>query len=125
MITELIKGLVMIVEDDKDIRETMAKFLANMGYTTISAGNGLEALSTLLDRKNIPCVVILDLMMPKMNGWEFRQEQLLRSDIANVPVILVSAIGNLHVERERLGAVDYLQKPFSLHQLHNVVQKYC
>ena len=81
---------VLVVEDDKDVREMLDLLLTTSGYETMTAENGAIALQKMRERR--PCVVLLDLMMPVMNGWRFREQQLADPTLAPVPVVCVSAV---------------------------------
>src|SRR3982750_3855302 len=81
---------VLIVEDDTDVREMMDLLLTSMGYRTVTAANGAVALERL--RQDRPCMVLLDLMMPVMTGWEFRERQLNDPLLASIPVLCMSAV---------------------------------
>src|SRR3954468_25043711 len=82
---------VLIVEDDEDLRDMMAQMLTIEGYRTATAANGREALDYLHHIAK-PHVILLDLMMPVMDGWEFRRQQKADPEIAPVPVIVLSAL---------------------------------
>src|ERR1043165_9927085 len=82
---------VLIVEDDEDLREMMAQLLTLEGYQAAAVANGREALEYLHDSEK-PHVILLDLMMPVMDGWEFRRKQQADPSLAPVPVIVLSAL---------------------------------
>lgn len=111
---------VLIVEDDPDSRNMLAALLGLHGYRSVVASNGLEALEAA--RQERPGVILLDLMMPVMDGQAFRQEQLNDSTLASVPVIVLSAHARTPELAEALGAAAYLLKPFDLDQLLNVIK---
>lgn len=108
---------VLVVEDDDDIRSTLAELLESEGYEVASAANGRQGL----DRAHAepPDVILLDLMMPVMNGWEFREEQKRDPSIAGVPVVVVSA-----VSRASIDASEVIAKPFSIAELLDAVQRH-
>jgi CheY-like chemotaxis protein len=113
---------VFIVEDDVDTREMLGRFLELEGYRVESAANGKAALERL-DAGAPACVILLDLMMPVMDGWEFRREQVQNAALADIPVIVVSAAG-----RDRIHQIDansYLSKPVDLDELLEQVTQYC
>jgi CheY-like chemotaxis protein len=113
---------VFVVEDDVDTRDMLGRFLELEGYNVEIASNGKQALERLNAGVH-PCVILLDLMMPVMDGWQFRRQQIQDAAIADIPVIVVSAAG-----RERLAEVDadaYLSKPVDLEQLLARVTEYC
>lgn len=95
-----------------------------VGYDVKMAGNGAEALRTLQDGR--PCVIILDLMMPVMDGLSFLRERRRLGAAPNTPVICVSAAGpELVGEAMRLGASECLHKPADLEELCETVARYC
>ena len=122
-------GNILIVEDDNDTRELLAKLLATEGFHAVSAEDGLEALHLLRTVKrrapNIPCLVLLDLMMPRFSGHEFRRAQLGDPTVASVPIAIVSGVSDLEKRAEALGAVATLAKPIDFNQLLDVVRRYC
>jgi CheY-like chemotaxis protein len=117
--------LVLIVEDDADIREDLADVLRSEGYQTATASNGLEARGWLRSARSLPGCILLDLMMPVMDGWRFRVEQLQDARIARIPVVVLSGAGDVRQEAAALGVADYLQKPFELSALMEAVERSC
>lgn len=111
---------ILIVDDDDDIRETLRDLLEDEGYQVLEASNGREALARL--RHGSVCVVLLDLMMPIMDGWEFREEQLADPAIASVPVVIITASGRTNGS---LGGVDILKKPLRVETVLEVVAARC
>jgi DNA-binding response OmpR family regulator len=107
---------VLVVDDESDIRDAVAEVLADEGYVVHGAGDGAEALRKA--RAVRPSVVLLDLMMPGMNGWEFRAAQKGDPDIQHIPVIVLSALGRV----SGIDAADYIQKPFDLERLLTAVR---
>ena len=115
---------VLVVDDDRDILETTRFILENAGYRVSTAENGAEALH-LLYGEAAPCVILLDLMMPVMNGWEFRAEQARDPGLAGIPVIVVTGAGRVALKTASLGAACLLEKPVDLARLLSVVRHYC
>lgn len=115
-------GKVFIVEDDVDTREMLGRFLELEGYQVETAANGKLALERLGSGAG-PCVIVLDLMMPVMDGWQFRQAQIRDASLANIPVIVVSAAGRDRLERIQADA--YLSKPVDLDELLGCVTQFC
>ncbi len=105
--------MVVVVEDDPDIREVLQEMLDAGGHQVLTASNGREALE-VLDRVASPCLVLLDLMMPVMSGFAFLEELRRRPDQARVSVLLISA--NAQVEQTARGSrvVGFVKKPFDL-----------
>ena len=116
------KPTVFIVEDDLDTREMLARFLELEGFAVESAENGRLALDRL-GQGAAACVIVLDLMMPVMDGWQFRQAQVQDEDLAKIPVIVVSAAGRERIER--IHADAYLSKPVDLEELIGCVTQFC
>jgi DNA-binding response OmpR family regulator len=112
----------MVVEDDPDIRDSLKGFLSDEGYDVLTAGNGLEALNRLEEMQQKPGLVLLDLMMPVMNGWDFLEEKNHHKNIAGIPVLVISAVpGSPRIP----GALGFLKKPIDLNRLMDFVELYC
>jgi two-component system, chemotaxis family, chemotaxis protein CheY len=112
---------VLVVEDDPDQRDAIVLALENAGYTVLGAGDGGEALE-LLQAGTRPCVILLDLMLPDVDGVQFRKEQLASPTFADVPVVVVSAYGQ-RTRAKHLQVADYLQKPVEIDRLLAVVER--
>jgi CheY-like chemotaxis protein len=113
---------VLIVEDDADLREMMAQLLAIEGYRAQTVPNGLAALD-YLRKGDFPEVILLDLMMPVMDGWEFRRRQREDPQLARVPVVVLSAL-----DQSRAADLDgaaFLKKPLDFDRLLQLVRQYC
>lgn len=115
---------VMIVEDDEDLREALVPVLQYEGYSVASAANGREAIDRLR-RGEKPCVILLDLMMPVMDGSQFRSAQLEDPALASIPVIIVSADGSVRQKAAALGVVGYVRKPIDLDVLLDMIKQHC
>ncbi len=113
---------VLIVEDDEDLREMMAQLLTLEGFHTATVANGLEALEYLHEESK-PDVILLDLMMPVMDGWEFRRQQQADPMLAPVPVIVLSALDQGRASS--LEADAFLKKPLDFDRLLSLVRAYC
>jgi CheY-like chemotaxis protein len=109
----------MIVEDDFDVRELFADSLAEAGYVVETASNGQEALDLLRAGVPTPGVILLDLMMPVMDGWQLRDELAADPALAGIPVVMMTASRNTGVLRGEL-----LLKPFSLDALLAAVERH-
>jgi two-component system, chemotaxis family, chemotaxis protein CheY len=108
---------VMIIEDDPDIRAALADVIAEDGHETITAANGRDALEQLQTSAVAPCVIVLDLMMPVMDGWQFAAGLREVSAWASIPIVIVSAGDDVEGEARRLGARGHLRKPVDLDDL--------
>jgi CheY-like chemotaxis protein len=117
-----VSATVFIVEDDVDTREMLGHFLQSEGYRVETAANGKIALDRLASGAR-PALILLDLMMPVMDGWQFRREQVLDSNLADIPVIVVSAAGP--GRSAQIDADDYLSKPVNLDELLARVTHFC
>ena len=113
---------VLIVEDDADLREMMAHLLGLEGFGATSVANGREALE-YLRHSDKPDVILLDLMMPVMDGWEFRREQQSDPALAHVPVVVMSALDGPRTANVQANAV--LKKPLDFDRLLQLVRSYC
>lgn len=114
---------ILLVEDDADIREAMSEGLNLLGYTVHESTNGREALEYLATHDK-PALIFLDLMMPEMDGWTFRAEQIKDAKIADIPVVLVTADGNAHVKAKKLGVKEGIKKPLEFEDLERVAKLY-
>ncbi len=115
-----------MVEDERAIAEALADTLRDEGYEVRVAGHGREALDLLvLGTVWRPCVILLDLMMPVMDGWAFRAEQVRWDGLAAIPVVVVSGTRDAPREAERLGAVGVLLKPFDMDDAIQLVARAC
>lgn len=104
---------ILLVDDDRDIRETMEILLAEYGHRVITAANGREALH-LLRQGPRPDLVVLDLMMPVMTGWELREQMLRDPALATIPTIVISGDIKAVQRATDLHATAFLTKPFEL-----------
>jgi CheY-like chemotaxis protein len=116
---------VLVVEDDPEIRESLVDLLEGQGYGVVAAANGREALRLLRSRSPTPCLILLDLMMPVMDGRTFRAEQLRSPDLASIPVVVVSAYRDVEESARALQVREFLEKPFDLDHLMGVAKRYC
>jgi CheY-like chemotaxis protein len=113
---------VLIVEDDDDLREMMAQFLSLEGFQAAAVANGREALD-YLQHENAPDLILLDMMMPVMDGWEFRRHQKADPVMAEVPVVVLSALDQVRVADVHAEAI--LKKPLDFDRLLELVRVYC
>lgn len=113
---------VLVVEDDTELRQMMAQLLVLEGFKPVLATNGRDALNTLRAGAR-PDVILLDLMMPVMDGWEFRRRQQADAELADIPVVVTTA-APLEMTRE-LGAAVVLQKPLNFDDTIAVIRRLC
>jgi DNA-binding response OmpR family regulator len=122
-------GNVLIVEDDPDTREMLTVLLTTEGFHVVGAEDGLEALHLLRTVRrrapDLPCLVLLDLKMPRLSGNEFRRAQLGDPIVAMVPVAVMSGAVDAVQCGQTLGAVATLTKPLDFGALMDVVRRYC
>ena len=109
---------VLIIEDDAAIREALQLALEMKGYEAMTASNGREAIDRLKDEPN-PGVILLDLMMPGMNGWQFLDFQQSRPEFADIPVIVCSAF---YESARTVNSKAFLPKPVELKALLHTVE---
>jgi CheY-like chemotaxis protein len=110
------------VEDDRDMREMMAQMLTLEGFDAGTAANGHDALH-YLRQGDLPELILLDLMMPVMDGWEFRRIQQEDPDLASLPVIVLSALDPTRAAE--FGDAVFLTKPLDFDRLLGLVRQYC
>ena len=115
---------VLVVDDDYAVLDALKDILEDEGYEVSVAANGLEALKQL-SRGPRPCVILLDLMMPVMNGWEFREKQLEDDGLAAIPTIIVTAQNKPEVSASELKAATSIRKPIAPDTLLKTVERYC
>lgn len=116
---------VLVVDDDDDIRESLMDYLEEHGYEPVGARDGLDALSKLAGLNPQPCLIILDLMMPNMDGRTFRQKQMERTALADIPVVVISAYRDVEQNARELQVANWLPKPLNLPVLLQVVRQAC
>jgi CheY-like chemotaxis protein len=118
LIWVLVMEMVLIVEDDTETRDTLTQLLEKDGREIVTAGDGQEAFERLSDVPR-PCLILLDLAMPRMNGWEFLRRQSADPSIAHIPTIVLSG------STLPAGAKHQLAKPVDVERLLALVDQYC
>ena len=114
---------VLIVEDNAELRHALVVLLETDGYAVAEAGNGLEALRLLRTAQVRPCLIVLDMAMPRMDGWDFRAEQDRDEGLRSIPVVVVSA-DPLATQAGHTGAAVLL-KPIDPEKLLELVERHC
>ena len=114
---------VLVVEDDADAREAMRSMLELHGYPVVTAADGSEALDRLRNGLK-PCLILLDLMMPGMDGFQFVNEKRQDPRISAIPVVIYSGHHDAKANAARLGAEGYFQKPVEVESLLKLVERY-
>lgn len=113
---------ILLAEDDEDLREAMVDTLNDAGYTVEAVGNGRDALEWLEDTARPPRLILLDLMMPIMDGWQFLDEREKTPKVAAVPVVVLSANGTFTGKDD---TVPFLRKPVGVKRLLELIASYC
>ncbi|MCX5792921.1 MAG: response regulator [Elusimicrobia bacterium] len=116
---------VLVVDDDKTTCDVISSVLAGQGYETACAGNGKEALVYLRSTSRPPRLILLDLMMPEMTGWEFRKVQQEDPALAGIPVAIITGLPDMGETAAAIGAVDVLYKPSRVETLTSIVSRFC
>lgn len=116
---------VLVVDDDRNVRDLICAALAGQGYGAAAAGNGREALTYLKSASRRPRLILLDLMMPEMTGWEFQKAQQEDPDLAGIPVAIITGLTRYEGQAPFLGAVDVLCKPSRVETLVSLVSRFC
>lgn len=112
--------LVLVVEDDRFIRESLLELLQSEGYTAVGSENGQEALDYLDATSELPSIILLDLMMPIMDGWQFRKLQLQNSRIAHLPVVVLTADAK---DKSILNVQGWIRKPITINEILGTVAR--
>lgn len=115
---------ILVVDDDSALREALAEFLEERGYDVSCAGDGAEALA-ILAAGAAPDAILLDLAMPRMDGWAFRAAQLRDARWAGIPTIVLSASLGPDGTLEKLAPALALRKPFDLRRLLDALARLC
>jgi two-component system, chemotaxis family, chemotaxis protein CheY len=115
---------ILVIDDDPDMRSSLTDILGEEGYRVAGVRNGREALEHLR-HKTRPSLILLDMMMPDMDGWRFRREQQKVPALASIPVVIVSAHSSVRDAALVLGAADYLRKPLKVDSLLEIAERYC
>jgi CheY-like chemotaxis protein len=117
--------IVLVVEDDVDVRDALGEALQDSGYVAYAASNGREALAWLRTGAPSPCLILLDIMMPVMDGLQFRAVQQQDPALAHIPVVVLSAHTSAPELARQMGALGYLKKPIELDMLLSTVCAAC
>jgi len=119
-----LKKVIMVVEDYSAIRDNLRELLEIEGYEVQSASNGLEALESLSQSALRPGLILLDLMMPGMDGYEFRIEQEKDPTISGIPVVVMTADGHIEEKSARVKAKSFVRKPISIDHLLGLILEF-
>lgn len=116
---------VFLVEDSKDIQTLIHHFFIGEGYKVEWADDGEQALKKLRNLPELPDLILLDLMMPNMDGFQFRLEQEKDLKLSKIPVVVMTADVNAEEQAHRMGVRGHLCKPFTIDSLLKTASKYC
>ncbi|MFU8807123.1 MAG: response regulator, partial [Bradymonadaceae bacterium] len=121
----MMKKVILLVEDEPELRQILARTLKSEGHDVVEAEDGNEALAYLRDRDTPrPNMILLDLMLPGMNGWALRAELLKDPLLARIPIVILSGTANVPQTAATMRAVAYLEKPFHLDRFISVVDNH-
>ncbi len=116
-------GAVLVIDDDVDILETIQMVLEGSGYEVLTAQSGLDALDLLRAGKPVR-LILLDMMMPTMSGWEFREAQQRDPAIANIPVVVMTGDSRVTDKAATVGAAGYIRKPMNVDMLQSTIARF-
>lgn len=116
---------VLVVEDDDDIRESLLEILGEHGFAVVGVEHGGAALEHLQQCERPPCLILLDLMMPVMDGIAFRARQLEEPLLAAIPVVVMTAYAGAETKSEALHPAGLLRKPLHVKTLIGTVERFC
>ena len=116
---------VLVVDDDSNVCDMISATLGAEGFETVVASNGREALDYLHGSGGRPGLILLDLMMPEMNGWEFRRLQQEDPLLATIPVAIITGMPDVAGKAEAVGAVDVLTKPSRVEAITALASRFC
>ena len=116
---------VLVVDDEPAVREMLEDVLSSEGHEVMTAPDGAAALDTLRGGTSRPCMILLDLMMPRMNGWDFAEELRRDEQLRDIPFVIIAANPRFASDAPRLGARSWLGKPLQLDDLLNTVDELC
>jgi CheY-like chemotaxis protein len=119
------EAFVMVVDDDSDLREAITEVLQDSAYSVVGAANGKEALDFLRGATSLPCVILLDLMMPIMDGKTFRAELMRNPLLSEIPIVVLSAHANMDAVLAGVAVSGKLRKPVQMGSLMAVVDRHC
>jgi two-component system, chemotaxis family, chemotaxis protein CheY len=115
--------MILLVEDDRDISDSIAEILASEGFKVVRASNGKEGLELLKEHSDTR-LILLDLMMPVMDGFEFQAALARQPGYSRIPIVVMSADGHVREKKARVSAVEYLRKPVDIDVLIDTVRKH-
>lgn len=114
------KHRVLVVEDHDDIRQVVAESLRDDGYEVFEASDGIDALGALAGRGSRPCVIVLDLMMPNFDGWQFLDAVACDDELRSIPIVVTTSSDDTPRRAARV-----LRKPYRVVALREAVRDHC
>jgi len=116
---------ILVIDDERSIVDALSDLFESEGYSVVTATDGIEALEQLGGGLR-PCLIVLDLMMPRMDGWDFRHAQMMFPDLKDIPVVVLTAAGFSESSvKAQFGDVGFVSKPFAPDTLLRVVRQSC
>lgn len=119
----MVNNKILLIEDDDSIREITQELLESEGYVVATAANGKTALEQLKSMDTLPCLILLDLMMPVMDGWQFMEQKRMDTKLNAIPVVAFSALEERKISAARTD--DVIRKPINPDVMIKVIKKYC
>lgn len=120
----LTSNKLLIIDDTLEMHSLLRTLLTEEGYVVHCVSNGQAALRYLRSVEELPGLIFLDLMMPIMDGYEFREAQLSDPRLANTPVVIITADGQIQSKKDKIHAVDSLKKPIDVDIMLQVIARY-
>ncbi len=116
---------ILLVEDDPGVRQGLTELIEQAGYTVAPVADGVQALAYLQDCDQLPTLILLDLMTPRMNGFEFRLRQQAKPHLQRIPTVALSAYAYRQSQQLPLNVTALLPKPVNIDQLLQLIERYC
>jgi CheY-like chemotaxis protein len=116
---------LLVVDDDEGIRETLGAVLPAYGCRVTTAAGGVEALAWLRSGQALPCLILADVMMPGMNGFEFYAQLTHDPELVRIPVVFITGAGRIIEEKTAEIKAEVLRKPFELRTLLTTIERFC
>jgi two-component system OmpR family response regulator len=118
--------IILVIEDERDTRETLCEILEDAGFSAVGVAEGQAGLDHLAARAAETCLIVLDLMIPfGLDGWTFRAAQRGRPEWSSIPVVIVSAVADLEARTTTLAPTACLRKPLAVADLLRLVERHC
>ncbi len=118
-------GQILLIEDDAFVRQGLTELIEEAGYTVAQVADGVQALAYLQDCEQLPALILLDLMTPRMNGFEFRLRQQTTPRLQGIPTVALSAYAYRQSQQLPLDVTALLPKPVNVDQLFQLIDRYC